>query len=907
MSRREVEGLPSREAEFDVAELVDLAKSVFTDTDSLRALEKAAALQKSMSPARFYQECDAIPVWTKAHAIGRFTQMCRLHPISTDEAIENRINRAIRRVHEHAPVSSGKHSGHIFRSPIRNSPHSLDLPLPELLGQLASTFLCEGRDGSIRVRSKLLQPWQELILVVPPLLVTAAFIAERVPLEQLHTSTFTHQRSLADRLARWLCDSTLPVDDDPFLDHLSSAEGLDETHLHLNGTTEAEKVWCDALERPQQVVGRLTARVLQRDSGLRIPTGNGVARLLRQEDLDLTPDKLMQRTLDAIGLKASLLSDFVNPQVGMTAHRRLSGDEAVVTDYRNVLMTLLPEVNGMSRVAREAWQLALIYHGITSGRTGIGGQVALWHYSLVRAQFCRLLIQQASQKGFDQFQYITLNELREETERTYAERFRQIERGHQRGVAYLEGRFAPKGSPDDTAELLGRVLRGYFEFLAEDELSQRPQSRRVSSYHSLAELLALIRRHESDASAQASSRPIAGDIPWVTRRRLRLGLVPHFIKQSTAEDHASFFKPQGIRPICRELKLRIETERRARALVVLLEKTPGLNTLIRGVDAASNERHAGPEVFAPTYRRMRNAGIRRFTYHAGEDFAHLASGLRAITEAVMFLELGAGCRIGHGTASGLSPKKWWKAMGAAVVMPAEDRLDDLVVARELFLTEGMATERLPLIEAEIHRLAMGIWNDPRITVEVLTAAWKMRSLDPTVSVKHIRDVDRLRRDEALRHQTVSHLNPAGYKHFLRRHGIGADQDELLKARKDVVISLDSDVLRPRDLRLMQHAVLKLLHERRIAIETLPSSNVRISIHGAYESHHAGYWLAVGKKRSPVPVSVVVGTDDPGIFATALRTEYSHLLRMLKSRTTPQGQNVEDVIRRVCLEAKQYRF
>lgn len=909
MSRRQAEGLPCRVAEFDVAELVDLAKCIFTDIDSLRTLEKVASTQRNMSLAQYYRECDAVPTWNKAHAIGRFSQMCRLHPLSTDEAIENRINRAIRQVQAYTPVSGTKNGGYMSGPHIRTSAHSPDLSFPELLGQLASTFLCEGRDGSIRVRSKLLQPWQELILVVPPLLIAAAFIAERVPIEQLCTSTFIHKRTLAERLARWLCDSTLPVDDDPFLDYLSSTEGLEEVHLHLNGTTEAEKVWCDALERPQQVVGRLTARVLRRDSGLRIPIGNGVARLLRQEDSELTPDKLMQRTLDAIGLKAFLLNSLTYPRTDIREQRRRSGDEGVVMDYRRVQVALLSDVmvKGVSRVTKEAWQLALIYHGITSGRMGGSGQVALWHYALIRAQFCRLLVQQANQKGFDQFQYITLNELREETERTYAERFRQIERGHQRGVTYLEGRFAPKASPDDTAELLGRVLRGYYEFLAEDEFGQRPSSRHVSSYHSLADLLALIRRHEGSASAPANTRLVVMDVPWLTQRRLRLGLVPHFIKQSSAEDHAEFFKPKGIRPICREFKLRTETDRRARALVSLIEKTPGLDTLIRGVDAASNERHAGPEVFAPTYRRMRNAGIRRFTYHAGEDFAHLASGLRAITEAVMFLELGAGCRLGHGTASGLSPKKWWKAVGSAVVMPVEDRLDDLVVARELFLKEGLATERLPLIETEIHRLAMRIWNDPRITVEVLGGAWKLRALDPLVSMKHVRDVDRHRRDEALRHQTAGRLEPSAYHHFLRRHGCGANQDELLKAREDIVVTADNDVLRPRELRLMQQAVLTLLHERRVAIETMPSSNVRISIHGDYENHHAGYWLGVGKKQAPVPVSVVVGSDDPGIFATGLRIEYAHLLGMLKSRTNAKGPNAEDVLHRVCLEAKRYKF
>jgi adenosine deaminase len=781
------------------------------------------------------------------------------------------------------------------------------LALPDLLAQLAATLLCEGRDGSIRVRTQYLSLWQDLILVVPPLLITSAFIAERVAPELLNSPKFADHQAIRKRLTRWLCDSTLPVDDDPFLDHLSTVEGFDEAHMHLNGTTEAEKIWCDALERPQQVVGRLLARPQGRDSGLSVPIGDGVARLLLQEDSALTPEKLMQRTLDAIGLKAWLLQSVL---VGR-GHEIIQPPRAdistasVVTHYRSALDTLLPanSARGISHIVSEAWQLAIIYQGITLGHLGSNQHAALWHYVLLRAQFCRLLVQQAAHKGFDQFQYITLNELREATEKTYAERFRQIERGHQRGVSYVEGRFAPKNSPAATADLIGQVLRGYIEFLGEDA-NGRKRGKSVGSYRSLADLIEMVRQHEGQGIPNGSA---SENKMQITDRRLRLGLVPHFIKQSNAKEREAFFNATSLRAVCREAKLRAETDQRARSLVTLIQMTPGLEILIRGIDAASNERHAGPEVFAPTYRRMRRAGVVRFTYHAGEDFAHLASGLRAMTEAVLFLELDSGCRIGHGTAAGLSPKRWWQSVGGTVVMATEDRLDDLVVARELLLRTSLASERMPLIEAEINRLSMRIWDDPRITPEVLAGAWRLRFLDPLVRASQYADVDPQKKAEALLHLDASRNEPLMYAHFLRRHGVNANVSELRRAREEVVVSVESDVLRRRDLRFLQHAVLKLLHERRIAIETLPSSNVRISIHENYEEHHAVYWLGAGKKRVPFPVRVVVGSDDPGIFATSLRTEYAHLQNALESQADNQGTDVGSILRRVCSEAKLYRF
>ncbi|MGZ0118287.1 amidohydrolase family protein [Stenotrophomonas rhizophila] len=830
--------------------------------------------------------------------------MRKLHPTLTDEAVENRIARSVRRLQSKTvSLANGRQVGAVEAHSGSGS-KQFRLSLPDLLGQLASTLLCEGRDGSIRVRTQHLSLWQDLILVVPPLLITSAFIADRIDPAVMNSPRYSDHQILNKKLSRWLCDSTLPIDDDPFLDHLSATEGFDETHMHLNGTTEAEKVWCDALERPQQVVGRLVLRPQGRDSGLATSIGDGVAGLLLQEDSTLTADKLMQRTLDAIELKTWLLQS-LSLTTGKEAKPPGKPSVSTVTDYRSARNSLFAssQASKLSRIGSEAWQLAIIYQGIKSGKLDSSHHAALWRYALLRSQFCRLLVQQSSNKGFDQFQHITLNELREETEKAYAERFRQIERGHQRAVAYVEGRFAPKASPKATADLVGQILRGYLEFLTEDASGTAAQRRPVA-YGSLAELLARVREYESEDKCDW---PTNAKCTETSTRRLRLGLVPHFIKQSNAKDRDAFYSSHTIRASCREAKLRLDTDQRARALVSLIQCTPGLEGLIRGVDAASNERHAGAEVFAPTYRRMRSAGVLRFTYHAGEDFAHLASGLRAIAEAVLFLELDSGCRVGHGTAAGLNPKRWWRSVGGAVVMAAEDRLDDLVVARMLLLRSHLSSKQMPLIEAEINRLSMRIWGDPRVTPEILADAWLLRSLDPLVRSTHRFDVDPQKRTEGLLHFSALHSEPLAYAHFLRRHGVGATAGELRCTREEIVVFQDSDVLRPRDLRLVQHAVLKLMHDRRIAIETLPSSNVRISIHETYEHHHATYWLGAAKSAPTVPVRVVVGTDDPGIFATSLRTEYAHLQRALEFQAREHRLNVGDILRRVSAESKLYRF
>lgn len=889
---------------FEAHELVDYAKCALSNLDLLRAFEHLSkSAPDRIDVAKHYTQ-EQQGTLNEAHCMGRFVQMRRLHPALTDEGAENRIARIVKRLNDRT-VLPDQYPGSLRlgcpQKPQKESDENLNGNLPELLSCLGEMFLCEGNDGSIRVRTRLLEPWQDLVLVVPPLLITSAWMAQRLHFSDTTPSSDELQRTV-DRMKAWLCDSTLPVDDDPFLDHLCRTEGLDETHLHLNGTTEAEKVWCDALERPEQVVGGLTAKTIKPDSGIKVLIGNGVKRLLLQEDIDLTPERLMQRVKDAAALKARLLNH-------STAKVVPTFDESSVAAYRRAQENCLRRISSQTpKVVKEAWQLVALFKGFNENRTDNTGGLLFWHYTLLRAQFCRLLIQQSNQKGFDQFQSITLNELREATEKDYAERFRQIERGQQQSVDFLEGRFTPKMTPDDTAILLGRILRGYLEFLGEGVVRPDGVMRKVREYRSLSDLLGHVRRLEvGDGQLPESSRehPSHGHIPR-SSRRLRLGLVPHFVKQTHKDEREDFFDGTKLRAICRDAKVRRESDQRARALVALIQRTPGLETLIRGIDAASNERHAGPEVFAPVFRRMRHAGIRRFTYHAGEDFGHIVSGIRAIHEAVVYLDFDAGCRIGHGTASGLDPKAWWQAVSDYVVMPAEERLDDLVFAREILLSTRTYIDRLPLIEAEIQRLSMKIWNEPHITPDLLAEAWKLRSLDPLAQNVSVEDVDPNRRFEARCFASARQRNSNALKLFLRRHGIEAKGEELKAAREDVVISQENDVLRPKVIRALQNAVLRLLRERSIAIETLPSSNLRISIHKCYKDHHARNWLGLGKKPVEGPVSVVIGSDDPGIFATGLRLEYAHLSRMLHTHVM-SPESAKELLRRMCVEAKQYRF
>ncbi|MDO5657184.1 MAG: hypothetical protein Q4G36_02540 [Paracoccus sp. (in: a-proteobacteria)] len=910
--------------------IVTLATAHFCNLTLLRALEKACPrpLGKTLPTDYFIRDREARQAIKTAHREGLFLQMRRQMPHMTDEALENRLSliaERLRAVSHQLCARQSRRPSPVMDERDEGCKISDDLlyDLPNMLGVLAETFLREAPDGSLRVRSRLIGYWQDLILVVPPLLISSAWIYRRVRPKALNNHR--DRRDAVNRMARWLCDSTLPVDDDPALDHLCRQHGLDEVHMHLMGTTEAEKVWCDALRTPQKVVGKLVQEQKnRRESGLRLSIGSGLDRLLRQEDSQLTADLLLGRVTRAATLKALLLFAARNgPETDLLSDLP-SPAEFCAQERARSLRDLPPH---LPMVVKEAWHICRILASCEAHREQAYAQWQLWQYVLLRAQFCRLLVQQSGQTGFDQFQYITLNELRETTELDFAERFRQIERGHQRIVDFLEGRFAPKKDIDKMVDLLGRILHGYFRFLGEDALGEARPPAATAQYSSFAELVALVRRREveaqtlpvipegvsQDAPAQRRPAPVS-----IGKRRLRLGLVAHFIKNLDLGEQRNFVTAVSPCPECRHSRMRKDTQHQARILVSLLEQVSDLRHFIRGADAAANERHAGPEVLAPVFRTLRRAGLQRFTYHAGEDFAHLASGMRTMFEAVQFLELDAGCRLGHGTAAGLLPEAWWEGIGNSAVLPTEDRLDDLIFARYMLISNALLPERLALIDAEIWNLAMQIWADPQITPDLLTEAWLLRHLDPLSRRFRIGDPDPHRRAEALLCESAQREQPLAYRHFLRRHGIHAAdktftarqmRDEVARGAKQIMVARRSDILDIETLRALQRCVLQVLNSRRIAIETLPSSNVRISVHQRYEQHHSLNWLGVGAESLKTPVDLVVGSDDPGIFATNLRMEYAHLMRCLREESRTSGDRFEPMlpIETLCLNAKRFCF
>ncbi|MGL4351963.1 MAG: antiviral RADAR system adenosine deaminase RdrB [Plesiomonas shigelloides] len=361
----------------------------------------------------------------------------------------------------------------------------------------------------------------------------------------------------------------------------------------------------------------------------------------------------------------------------------------------------------------------------------------------------------------------------------------------------------------------------------------------------------------------------------------------------------------------------------------------------RGLDVAGDENALKIEWFAPVLRWLRggfksspsdgraSTGF-HLSIHAGEDYAHPASGLRHIDETVRFCEMREGDRLGHVLALGIEPKQWCKRQGE-MIMPLDEHLDNLVwlwhYATILSGHLPLAQQVQPLLERRIARFwhESDWWKIPNLVDSNRLSANSTNVDNPQLRHATANDLYQawlLRRNCHYRwqellggvrydakdvlalpdHQQLGEKNNLAAQLYLARHQwlqtskkeqlvivrIGSEsnaQANIGKKRKD---NLHEDVETPAELDFMHALQDWLLSEYDLLgliIEANPTSNVYIARLKSHAEHPIFRWSppdeAVLEKGAAAnlyglrrgPVRVLVNTDDPGIMPTTLRTEF----------------------------------
>lgn len=378
--------------------------------------------------------------------------------------------------------------------------------------------------------------------------------------------------------------------------------------------------------------------------------------------------------------------------------------------------------------------------------------------------------------------------------------------------------------------------------------------------------------------------------------------VLHFIKQRKPE----WFEKEGYdkAPLCREYKNREKYKQEAKTLMQLMENGDEACSRIFGIDAASNEVHFRPENFGPAFRYLSSYRIRqdvpwarripdlRKTYHVGEDFFDVLDGLRAIYEAVQFLELSHGDRIGHGVALGIDVEKWYQIHGK-ITLPRQNKLDNIAWMLYMIRHWGIetTTSYYQELTTEFEKLYLELYDEESPGIKAYMEAWKMRGDDPECYFSHEPDTSflhttsrwddnrirdkKLFKDHAKKNNKVySIYHKYHFDTELKRRALESVTQEFKQHFKGEYVKL---------VKQLQIRMRSYLAEKGIAVESCPSSNFLISNLDEFKEIPTFQLFPIREDAAKglIRLNVCINTDDQGVFYTSLMKEYTMLAAIMR--------------------------
>lgn len=363
---------------------------------------------------------------------------------------------------------------------------------------------------------------------------------------------------------------------------------------------------------------------------------------------------------------------------------------------------------------------------------------------------------------------------------------------------------------------------------------------------------------------------------------------------------------------CRDYSLRNRTKKEAIALTNALFFCDYFRQRTRGIDACANEIGCRPEVFANAYRFLRGAILSHhpdsfcrkpptlsFTYHAGEDFLEIADGLRAIDEAILFLDLRRGDRLGHALALGIDPIDHYQTKSSIPILSKQDCLDNLIwlLFRSTELSLSMPGQLRADLETKAVDLLQEIYGDlfegSRISLREYYFSWLLRGDSPNRYISG-KFSDTWFSDTydfyALANPSDKPLLSSFRQDsrivtlYYSYHFSGE-----VKRRGSETICFEVTEEYLNFLRVMQDAMQRFIIDRGISIECNPSSNVLIGTFREYKKHPIFRFCSVEQTEEVSSLHVSINTDDQGVFDTSLPFEYALIAAALSLQKKEGGE------------------
>lgn len=371
----------------------------------------------------------------------------------------------------------------------------------------------------------------------------------------------------------------------------------------------------------------------------------------------------------------------------------------------------------------------------------------------------------------------------------------------------------------------------------------------------------------------------------------------HFIKKNDNTNEADF----GVVP--RHHLLREEVKEQALGIFDLrnsLKKNKRgeyYADRIVGIDAANSEIAARPEVFAQAFRFLRRHQINHqrnhcpadlgITYHVGEDFMDIVDGLRAVDEAIQFLQLEKGNRIGHGLVFGVDVEKYYKLRNHTVALSLQMQMDNAAWLWKRLTQMGKHNKCRAELEHRFgicfRRVCPQYGGTPNI--DLYYSSMLLRGDNPECYDANGNLTNQNYRvtgwgNKALVRSKV--CDEARKQHEARCLYYLYHYSKDWKINGKVYDTWEVDEEMCQAISMVQQKLLREVEDLGIAIECNPTSNFKIGEIDRYDHHPITKFNTIDRhgQYSRYDISVSINTDDKGVFSTSIEREYALIAHAL---------------------------
>lgn len=395
------------------------------------------------------------------------------------------------------------------------------------------------------------------------------------------------------------------------------------------------------------------------------------------------------------------------------------------------------------------------------------------------------------------------------------------------------------------------------------------------------------------------------------------------------------FKDRELALLPRNHKVRKRIKQQAKALERYMHICSKENQRVWGIDACSMEIGCRPETFSTEIRYLRECsreGIEQpwywmaedthreigVTYHVGEDFLDIADGLRAVDEAMQFLCMEKGDRIGHGLVLGIDPQEYYRDKRYSIYLRKQDYLDNLVWILYRSLELGVEIKeyaRVRMTDIAMRLLCEvyeGVFENVSSgnPLDLYYHSWQLRGDHPDLYMS-----GSFQNETKLSEEQYDNYKIAGgllrLKYEKKRDRLQTYRDNKDIAEMYSRYHFDNEVKKKgydvegvavekwyiEVVEAMQQAMRKLVFERGICIECNPTSNVLIGTFKSYNKHPVLMFnnFCLGDDDRHMNIQVSLNTDDLGVFDTSLENEYALMLNAVCRDRHEKGNYNDDAV------------